>query len=149
MILIDANLLIYAINADAPRHHWAHSWLVKTLSSDTIVGLPWICLLAFLRITTRRGILARPLSIEAALNTVDSWLNQPFVELVRPADGHWAILRNLLRSSGTAGNLTSDAHVAALALERGAAIYSADYDFGRFPGVEHVNPLEAAPMRED
>ena len=142
MILIDANLLIYAINTDAPQHNSAHSWLVKTLSSDTTVGLPWVCLLAFLRITTRRGILAQPLAVDTALDYVDSWLNQPFVELVRPGDGHWAILRNLLRMSGTAGNLTSDAHIAALALERGAAIYSADHDFGRFPGVEHVNPIE-------
>lgn len=142
MILIDANLLIYAVNSDAVHHGAARTWLVDTLSATTSVGLPWICLLAFVRITTRRGILARPLDVDQALDYVTSWLNQPFVEPVRPGSGHWPILRNLVRRSGTAGNLTSDAHIAALALERGAAIYSADYDFKRFPGVDHVNPLE-------
>lgn len=142
MILVDANLLIYAINSDAPNHGTARIWLSDTLSGSTAVGLPWICLLAFMRITTRRGILARPLGVDAAFDYVDSWLNQPFVQPVRPGDGHWAILRNLLRESGTAGNLTSDAHIAAMALERGATVCSADYDFRRFPGVNHVNPLE-------
>lgn len=142
MILIDANLLIYAVNSDAPHHGRARSWLIKTLSGDRPVGLPWICLLAFVRITTRRGILARPIGVDEALGYVDSWLEQPFVAAVGPGEGHWPILRNLVRFSGTAGNLTSDAHIAALALERGAAIYSADYDFRRFPGVDHVNPLE-------
>ena len=142
MILIDANLLIYAVNSDAPNHETARSWLEDTLSGKSAVGLPWICLLAFVRITTRRGIFAHPLDVGDALGYVDSWLDQPFVELVGPGDGHWPILRNLVRLSGTAGNLTSDAHIAALALENGAAIYSADYDFRRFPGVDHVNPLE-------
>ena len=142
MILIDANLLIYAVNSDAPHHGKARTWLVETLSGKTAVGLPWVCLLAFVRITTRRGILARPLDVIEALDYVDSWLDQPFVEPIRPGDGHWPILRNLVRSSGTAGNLTSDAHVAALALELGATLYSADYDFKRFPGIEHVNPLD-------
>ena len=142
MILIDANLLIYAVNSDAPRHGVARTWLVDTLSGTTSVGLPWICLLAFVRITTRRGILARPLDVGQALDYVDSWLDQPFVEPVGPGDGHWPILRNLVRSSGTAGNLMSDAHIAALALQFGAAVYSADHDFRRFPGVRHVNPLD-------
>jgi len=147
MLLIDANLLIYAVNSDSPQHDCAKSWLNETLSSDTLVGLPWVCLLAFLRITTRRGILARPLRVELALEFVDSWLRQPFVEPVRPGNGHWSIMRKLIRSSGTGGNLTSDAHVAALALERGATICSADHDFRRFPGVDHLNPLEINAKR--
>lgn len=85
MILIDANLLIYAVNSDAPHHDTARTWLVDTLSGETAVGLPWICLLAFVRITTRRGILARPLDISEALDYVDSWLGQPFVEQFAPA----------------------------------------------------------------
>ena len=142
MILVDANLLIYAVNLDAPHHDRAQRWLQQTLSGTTSVGLPWTSLLAFVRITTRPGVLANPMPVEEALGFVDEWLAQPFVESVLPGDGHWAILRNLLRASGTAGNLTSDAHLAALAIERGAVICSADYDFRRFPGVEHVNPLE-------
>ena len=141
MILVDANLLIYAVNLNAPQHEQARAWLEETLSGTTSVGLPWVCLLAFVRITTRPGILARPLQAEEAIGFVQSWLGQPFVDPIAPREGHWPILRNLLRVTGASGNLTSDAHVAALAIERGAIIYSADYDFKRFPGVSHVNPL--------
>ena len=147
MILVDANLLIYAVNLDAPHHDRARRWLQETLSDTISVGLPWISLLAFVRITTRPGVLSSPLPVDVAIGFVDEWLDQPFVELVLPGDGHWAILRSLLRASGTAGNLTSDAHLAALAIERGATICSADYDFRRFPGVEHVNPLEEPRSR--
>ena len=142
MILVDANLLIYAVNLSAPQHERARAWLEETLSGTTSVGLPWVCLLAFVRITTRPGILARPLQAEEAMDFVQSWLNQPFVDPLAPREGHWPILRNLLRVTGASGNLTSDAHVAALAIEYGAIIYSADYDFKRFPGVSHVNPLQ-------
>ena len=142
MILVDANLLIYAVNLNAPHHERARRWLQDTLSGATAVGLPWTSLLAFVRITTRPGILANPMAVDEAIRFVDTWLDQPFVEPVLPGKGHWAILRRLLRDSGTAGNLTSDAHLAALAIERGATICSADYDFRRFPGVEHVNPLD-------
>lgn len=141
MILVDANLLIYAIDTDAPLHRPAREWLEEALSGTTRVGLPWIVLLAFLRITTRPRILVRPLSLGEATDYVDSWLDQPFVEPVSPGLSHWGILRSLLAASGTAGNLTSDAHIAALAIEHRAAIHSTDHDFGRFPGVEHVNPL--------
>lgn len=142
MILIDANLLIYAVNLDSHHHRRARRWLEETLSGATSVGLPWICLLAFLRISTRPGILDRPLKTNEAAAFVESWLDQPFVEAVGPGSSHWPILRNLLRATGTSGNLTSDAHVAALAIEHGATVCSADHDFKRFPGVEHVNPLE-------
>ncbi len=106
------------------------------------MGLPWASLLAFVRITTRLGILKNPMDVDKAIGFVDEWLAQPYVELVVPGAGHWPILRSLLRASGTGGNLTTDAHLAALAIERGAIICSADYDFQRFPGVEHINPLE-------
>ena len=142
MILVDANLLIYAVNLNAPHHERARRWLQDTLSGSTAVGLPWISLLAFVRITTRPGVLANPMRVDEAIRFVDTWLDQPFAEPVLPGKGHWAILRRLLRDSGAAGNLTSDAHLAALAIARGATICSADYDFRRFPGVEHVNPLD-------
>ena len=147
MILVDANLLIYAVNRDAPHHERARRWLQETLSGTSSVGLPWISLLAFVRITTRPGVLANPMPVDEAIGFVDEWLDRPLVWPVYPGDGHWAILRNLLRGSGAAGNLTSDAHLAALALERGATVCSADYDFRRFPGVEHVNPLEEHAYR--
>lgn len=141
MILVDANLLIYAIDADSPRHQGARQWLEETLSGSTRLGLAWIVTLAFVRITTRTGILRNPQSPEAALGYVDSWLQQPFVQSVGPGDHHWPIFRNLTLTVGTAGNLTSDAHLAALAIEHGCAVYSTDNDFKRFPGIEHVNPL--------
>ena len=144
MVLVDANLLIHAVNLDAHHHRRARAWLEETLSGSTSVGLPWVCLLAFLRITTRPGILANPLKADEATDFVQSWLEQPFVDPVVPGRSHWPILRNLVRVTGTSGNLTSDAHVAALAIEYGATVCSADYDFKRFPGVGHVNPLEQA-----
>lgn len=141
MILIDANLLIYAIDADSAHHARARRWLEEALSGDTWVGLPWIVLLAFVRITTRAGIMHRPLSPEQAVAFIDTWLAQPYVALIGPGDGHWSVLRNLLLSGGTAGNLTSDAHLAALAIGHGCEIASADNDFRRFTGVTLVNPL--------
>jgi toxin-antitoxin system PIN domain toxin len=98
-------------------------------------------ILAFVRITTRSGILGKPLSLEEAFGYVDSWLAQPFVETLTPGEKHWPIFRNLIFAVGTAGNLTSDAHLAALAIEHGCKVYSADNDFKRFPGIVHVNPL--------
>ncbi|MFQ5335843.1 MAG: type II toxin-antitoxin system VapC family toxin [Flavobacteriales bacterium] len=144
MILVDANLLIYATDSDSPHHKQIRRWWERMLSGNTEVGLAWIVLLAFIRITTRDGIMRSPLTVTTAISYVDSWLNQPFVSAVMPGENHWPILHNLLRTVGTGGNLTSDAHLAALAVEYGAAIYSADYDFLRFPGITHVNPLDAA-----
>jgi uncharacterized protein len=144
VILIDANLLIYAIDADSPHHRRAHRWLEDTFSDPTPVGLAWVVVLAFLRLTTRPGILTRPLKIEQALQYVDEWLALPYVNAVSPGENHWGVFRNLLRAAGTAGNLTSDAHLAALAIEHGATVCSADSDFKRFPGLEHFNPLDRA-----
>ena len=141
MILLDANILIYAVNSDAPLHTVARAWLEEVLSSTTEVGLPWIVVLAFIRITTRRTVFEHPLSSERALEYMDEWMALPSVTAVGPGPNHWPILRNLLRTTGSAGNLSSDAHVAALALEHGCPVYSTDHDFARFPGVEHVNPL--------
>jgi uncharacterized protein len=144
VILIDANLLIYAIDSDSTRHPRARPWLEQTLSGTGPVGLPWSVLLAFVRLTTRHGILRHPLPPGEALAYVQSWLEQPCVEVVVPGEPHWATLCRLLEVVGTAGNLASDAHLAALALERGAVICSTDHDFARFPGIRHVNPVKDA-----
>jgi toxin-antitoxin system PIN domain toxin len=141
VILVDANLLIYATNADSPHHAAARAWLEDVFSGATPVGLAWTVILAFLRITTRPGILQRPYAQERALGFINEWLALPRVSAVGPGDHHWPILRNLLKATGTAGNLVSDAHLAALAIEHGGIVYSTDHDFRRFPGVEHVNPL--------
>lgn len=141
MILVDANVLVYAVDSDSHHHRAARRWLEAALSGSAPVGFAWVVLLAFLRVTTRPGILRTPLPPERALAFVDEWLAQPNARAVVPGEGHWAVLRSLLRSTGTAGNLTSDAHLAALALEHGAAVCSTDRDFERFPGIERIDPL--------
>ena len=141
MILVDANLLIYATDADSPHHASARAWVEDILSGVTPVGLAWAVVLAFVRISTRPGILRRPYTPERALGFIDEWLAQPHVSVLDPGEHHWPILRNLLKATGTAGNLVPDAHLAALAIEHGCTIYSTDHDFKRFPGVEHINPL--------
>lgn len=141
MILVDANLLIYAVNLDSPHHKPARVWWENMLSGTAAVGIPWVSLLAFLRLCTNPRVFSCPLAAEQAIAYADEWLAQPPVRLVAPGAAHWAILRNLLTQTGTAGNLTTDAHIAALALEHGCSIYSADNDFRRFPGLKHINPL--------
>lgn len=144
MKLVDANVLIYAVNADSVHHGPARRWLEKALSGTDPVGMSWIVLLAFLRVTTRHGILERPLPVEDAVTYVDSWLRLPPVELVVPGPGHWSILQALIKASGTGGNLTSDAHLAALALEGGWTLVSTDNDFRRFAGLNFINPINMA-----
>jgi len=141
VILVDANLLIYAVNADSPHHKASRQWLEGALSGSEECGFAWIVLLAFLRITTRPGILQYPLKPLSAIEYVDSWLQQPCARTVAPGPTHWSILRLILSTTGTAGNLSSDAHLAALAIEHGAILYSTDNDFRRFPGLKHENPL--------
>jgi toxin-antitoxin system PIN domain toxin len=141
MILIDANLLIYAVNQDAPLHRKAKAWLEQKLSGTETVGLSWNVLLAFLRLTTRTGIFRSPLSTEVALDLIDAWLGQPGVVPVEPSAQHARVLRDLLLPLGTGGNLTSDAHLAALAIEHGAELCSCDSDFGRFRRLRWRNPL--------
>lgn len=144
MILVDANVLIYAIDQDSPLHAPARDWLERAFAGAGPIGLPWIVLLAFVRLVTRAAIVRHPLPAEAALAYVDEWLALPSVLAVSPGPGHWAILRTLLAAAGTAGNLTTDAHIAALALELAAPICTADRDFLRFPGVKVVGPFVAS-----
>lgn len=138
MIRVGANLLIYAVNQDSPHHAKARRWFEETLSSTTDLGLAWTVVLAFLRITTHPKIMRNPMTVESALEFISSWLNQPFVSFIRPGEQHWPVFRNLVYMTWTAGNLSSDAHLAALAIEYGCNLYSADYDFQRFPEVRHV-----------
>ena len=142
MNLVDANLLIYAVNSDSPHHRRARRWLEDALSATELVGFACPVLLAFVRVTTRPGLMQKPLTLERAIAYVDSWLRQPCAEVVTPAENHWSILRRLLLASGAAGNLTSDAHLAAMAIEHGWTICSTDHDFRRFAGLPVVNPLD-------
>lgn len=141
MKVIDLNLLLYATNRDSPRHADAKAWIEETLSGEETVGLPWVVLLGFLRISTSHHVLPRPISIEKALEVVDGWLAQESVIAVNPGEEHWRIFQGLLSEAGSAGNLTTDAHLAALAIEHGAELCSTDSDFARFPALRWRNPL--------
>jgi uncharacterized protein len=141
MIVVDVNLLIYAINQDSPDHQKAKSWLESAISGTETVGLPWIVVLAFLRLTTRTGFFQKPLTVNAAFDLVDAWLRQPSVTVPEPTARHLQTMRDLISPLGAGGNLTSDAHLAALAVEHGAELCSTDNDFGRFSRLRWRNPL--------
>jgi len=141
MIVVDVNILIYAVNEDAPLNRKAKLWLQSAISGPATVGLSWNVLLAFLRLTTRPSFFRRPLSLGIALDLISAWLNQPSVTVVHAGPEHLRILRDLLMPTGAGGNLTSDAHLAALAIEHGAELCSSDSDFARFRGLKWSNPL--------
>ena len=148
MILVDANLLIYAINRNSPLHEQTANWLNQQFSANSFVGLPWLATIAFLRIITNPRIFPSPLNVEDAIKIVDSWLARENVHAVHPGLNHWSTLSRLLMHSGTGGNLTNDAHLAAIAIDNAALMCSADNDFKRFIGVQHHNPLEESGIRE-
>jgi toxin-antitoxin system PIN domain toxin len=137
----DANLLIYGVDESSPHHRHARPWLEELLSGTEPVGFAWSVLLAFVRLSTRAQIFVNPLSPEEAFDVVDGWLAQPSALVLHPTERHLAILRGLMEPLGTAGNLTTDAHLAALAIEHGGEVCSADTDFGRFRGLRWINPL--------
>ncbi len=140
MILPDANTLLYAVNTAAPQHRPALKALQDGFVAPRGVGFAWITLLAFLRLSTRRGIFPKALSVDDALRVVSDWLAHPNAQAIHPGDRHAELLGQLLRGAGTAGNLTSDAHLAALAIEHNAKIASFDRDFARFADVSWVHP---------
>jgi toxin-antitoxin system PIN domain toxin len=139
--LADVNLLLYAVDTSAPRHRAARRWLEERLSGTETFAFAWVVLLAFLRLSTSPRVFERPLGPPEALDLVDGWLARPCATVVHPTERHAAILRELLEPLGTAGNLTTDAHLAALAIEHGAELCSSDADFSRFPGVRWLDPL--------
>lgn len=141
MRLLDLNLLLYALDTTSPRHAQARPWLEGTLSGSRTVAFAWSVLLGFVRLSTRAVVFERPLTVGQALDLVDAWLSLPATTVVHPTDRHADVLRELLEPWGTAGNLTTDAHLAALAIEHGAELCSTDADFSRFPGVRWIDPL--------
>lgn len=134
-----------AVNENALQFPRARPWLEGRLRGTETVAFAWATLTSFLRISTRPGIFAAPLTTAAALDLVDSWLILPQVTVVHPTEAHAMTLRGLIEQVGTAGNLVPDAHLAALAIEHGATLESADHDFGRFPGLRWEDPLMVAP----
>jgi toxin-antitoxin system PIN domain toxin len=139
--LPDLNLLLYAFDTEAEPHQRARPWLEEVLSGTEEVGFAWIVLLGFARISTNPRIYEQPLTINEALDLIDGWLAQPVARVIEPTSRHSTVVRELLAPLGAGGNLVSDAHLAALAIEHGAELCSRDNDFARFSGVRWVDPL--------
>ena len=141
MKLPDVNLLVYAANESTAQHAPAVAWVEETLSGAETVAFAWSVLIGFVRVITNPRVVQRPWDAHQAFAAVDGWLAQPPATVVHPTGRHLAVLRDLLLPLGTAGNLTSDAHLAALAIEHGATLCSADVDFSRFAGLSWLDPL--------
>lgn len=141
MILVDANLLLYAQNTSSPEHSKAKSWWDEQLSGTELICLCWTVLTAFIRIGTNPRIFVRPMTLSQASDTIQSWFDQPNTRLVHPTDAHWNTLRELLVACQAVGNLVTDAHLAALAIQHGCRLASSDSDFSRFPNLKWFNPL--------
>jgi uncharacterized protein len=142
MILPDVNVLVHAHNADSAVHAAARRWWDECLAGSQGIGLAWAVLLGFVRITTNRKIVARPLSPADVMARIERWLALPQVHIAQPSDQHFVRLRAELERLGAAGNLTTDAHLAVLAMERGYVLCSTDADFARFPALRWMNPCQ-------
>ena len=145
MIIPDVNVLVHAYNRQSAEHAVVRAWWEQTLSRSRPVGLPWVSILGFLRLCTNPRISLRPMTAEQAVGHVKSWLAAPRVDIIHPGDQHAEIVFGLLEDLGMAGNLTTDAHLAALAIEYQAELASTDSDFARFRGLRWFNPLGSAP----
>ncbi len=143
MKIIDLNILIYAVNSATAQHGKIRTWWEKAVNSEEPVGLAWVVVNGFLRLTTNPRIFPNPMPFEEALDRIDGWLKHPNIRLVRETERHWSILRALLQEAGCAGNLTTDAHLAALAISYGATLASCDHDFSRFKGLRWEDPLRS------
>lgn len=142
MIIPDINLLVYAYDSTSPWHQRAAKWWISCLGGTEQIGISWLVALGFVRLWTNSRVFANPMPIDLAARHVESWLNRRIVKSVNPGPRHAEFLFNFLRAEGKGGNLTTDAHLAALAVEFRATIHTADTDFLRFPGVQWLNPLK-------
>ena len=147
MILVDANILLYAEDQTSPRHAVACAWWDMQLSQSSPVCLSWTVLNAFIRIGTNPRVFEHPLSLEQAIARVQSWLDQPCTRIVGPTERHWTVFRKMLQDGQAAANLVTDAHLAALAVEHGCELISTDSDFSRFRGLRWRNPLTTPSAR--
>ena len=141
MIVIDANLLIYAYDSHSVLHKKSMAWLERTFSGAEVVGLPWQSISAFLRVITNRRLSGTRVSVEQAVQIVDEWLGQPLTQVLVPGDDHWSVLKRMIEEGRAAGPLVIDAQIAALTVEYGGVLHTADRDFARFPGLRWKNPL--------
>ena len=142
MILPDINLLVYAHDETSRHHEKARRWWENRLNGSQAIGLSWVVVLGFIRLLTNPRIFQNPYSVSEILAVVGTWLEQPHVRIINPSGHHFALLSELILSIGTAGNLTTDAHLAALAMERGLILRTTDADFARFQGLKWENPIQ-------
>jgi uncharacterized protein len=141
VILVDANLLLYAEDSLSEHHQKARQWWDNVLSSSEPVCFCWPVLTAFIRIGTNPRLHQRPLTLNEACSRVQSWFEQPCVQLIQPTDQHWALFQKLLKEGNAVGNLISDTHLAALAVEHNCVLQSTDTDFARFRSLKWENPI--------
>ncbi|MDQ3281293.1 MAG: PIN domain-containing protein [Acidobacteriota bacterium] len=141
MIVVDANILIYAYNTAVEQHATARRWLEDAFSGEQRVALPWSVIHAFLRVTTNEKILPSPLSIQSAVSIVEDWRAVTNVRIIQRGPRYWQIMRELLIHANARGNLVTDVDVAAITIENDATLYTNDRDFARFPGLRTINPL--------
>ncbi|MGQ9919636.1 MAG: type II toxin-antitoxin system VapC family toxin [Bryobacteraceae bacterium] len=142
MIILDANILLYAYDSNSAFHKAARRWVETTFSSGEPVGLPWQTAAAFLRVVTNPKLGSDRFTIEEAVSVVEQWLEQPNVRLLAPGDRHWPILRMALVDGQARGPLVTDAQLAALTIEYGGVLHTTDRDFARFPLLRWKNPLQ-------
>ena len=142
MKIIDVNILLYAVNENSDPHTRIRQWWHRALSGDETIGLTWMVLSGFLRIATNPAVFPQPLTVAEAVDEVEGWLSSELTATISEKPDHWGVLRKLLEESGTAGNLTTDAHLATLAITHDATLVSCDNDFARFKGLRWLNPLK-------
>ena len=141
MIVPDVNLLVYAYNDAAPLHDPARRWWEGLVNGTELVGVPWVVVAGFVRVLTHRSVREQPATSAQAMDFVVEWFRFPNVTPLNPGSEHLKLFRRALADAGVGGNLVTDAHVAALAIEYQAEVHSNDSDFGRFPGLRWRNPL--------
>ena len=147
MIVLDANILLYAYDSSSSLHVLARSWVERIFSEGEPLGLPWQTVAAFLRVVTNPKLRGDRFTVEEATAIVDQWLAQPNVRLLVPGDRHWSILRPTMLDGQVRGPLITDAQLAALTVEYGGVLQTTDRDFARFAGLRWMNPLQTTTAR--
>ena len=141
MIILDANLLLYAYSTAAPEHRRARAWVEHVFLGDALVGLPWQSISAFIRILSNASLPGERFTVKELAEIVEGWIDRPSVRLLTPGERHWVLFQEMLLKGQARGRMTTDAELAALTIEYGGVLYTTDRDFARFPGLRWHNPL--------